>query len=79
LLDCWREATLAGSRWTCSSLAMPPRPTATVARLIQQGGQRPIDAGPLRRARQLEGLGLLTITLQSSMAKPWMTGAKIVA
>lgn len=50
----------------------------TVARLIEQGGQRPIDAGPLRRARQLEGLGLLNITLQSSMAKPWMTGVKIV-
>lgn len=50
----------------------------TVARLIEQGGQRPIDAGPLRRARQLEGLGLLNITLQASMAKPWMTGVKIV-
>ena len=50
----------------------------TVARLIEEGGQRPIDAGPLRRARQLEGLGLLNITLQASMAKPWMTGVKIV-
>ncbi|MGE5602778.1 MAG: hypothetical protein ACM30E_06990 [Nitrososphaerales archaeon] len=49
-----------------------------VARLIEQGGQRPIDAGPLRRARQFEGLGLLNITLQSSMAKPWLTGVKIV-
>lgn len=51
---------------------------ATVARLIEQGGQRAIDAGPLRRARQLEGLGLLNITLQSSMAKPWMSGVKLV-
>jgi 8-hydroxy-5-deazaflavin:NADPH oxidoreductase len=51
---------------------------ATVARLIQEGGQRVFDAGPLRRARQLEGLGLLSITLQSSVAKPWMSGVKIV-
>src|SRR5512135_3794216 len=47
---------------------------AAVARLVEEGGQRPIDAGPLRRARQLEGLGLLNITLQSSVDKPWMTG-----
>ncbi len=51
---------------------------ATVAQLIEQGGQRAIDAGPLRRARQLEGVGLLSISLQGSMAKPWMTGVKLV-
>lgn len=50
---------------------------ATVAGLIEAGGQRALDVGPLRRARQLEGLGLLNITLQSSMAKPWMTAVKI--
>ncbi len=51
---------------------------ATVGRLIEQGGQRAIDAGPLRRARQLEGVGLLSISLQGRMAKPWMTGVKLV-
>jgi 8-hydroxy-5-deazaflavin:NADPH oxidoreductase len=51
---------------------------ATVAGLIEQGGLRAFDAGPLRRARQLEGLGLLNITLQSKMEKPWMTGVKII-
>lgn len=55
-----------------------PEATSTVARLIEQGGQRAINAGALRRARQLEGLGLLNITLQSSMSKPWMSGVKIV-
>ena len=43
-----------------------------------QAAERVFDAGALRRARQLEGLGLLNITLQSSMAKPWMSGVKIV-
>ncbi len=51
---------------------------ATVAQLIEEGGQHPIDAGPLKRARQLEGLGLLNITLQAKHAKPWMNSVKIV-
>ncbi len=50
---------------------------ATVTGLIAEGGQRVFDAGPLRRARQLEGLGLLSISLQSKMAKPWMTGVRL--
>ena len=51
---------------------------ATVTHLVEEGGQRVFDAGPLRRARQLEALGLLNIVLQSSMAKPWMSSVKIV-
>jgi 8-hydroxy-5-deazaflavin:NADPH oxidoreductase len=35
-----------------------------VARLAADGGLRPIDVGPLHRARQLEQLGLLHISLQ---------------
>jgi hypothetical protein len=54
-----------------------PQAKATVGRLIEAGGQRAFDVGPLRRARQLEGLGFLNITLQSSMAKPWMSTVKI--
>ena len=36
----------------------------TVAQLVRDGGLRAIDVGPLERARQLEGLGFLGITLQ---------------
>jgi 8-hydroxy-5-deazaflavin:NADPH oxidoreductase len=36
----------------------------TVAQLVRDGDLRAIDVGPLERARQLEGLGLLGITLQ---------------
>ncbi len=50
----------------------------TLARLVEAGGQRPIDVGPLRRARLLESLGLLSILLQSKQEKPWMTGFKIM-
>jgi 8-hydroxy-5-deazaflavin:NADPH oxidoreductase len=35
-----------------------------VAQLAEDGGLRPIDVGPLRRAEQLEHLGLLHISLQ---------------
>jgi 8-hydroxy-5-deazaflavin:NADPH oxidoreductase len=35
-----------------------------VAQLVADGGLRPIDVGPLKRAQQLEHLGLLHITLQ---------------
>jgi 8-hydroxy-5-deazaflavin:NADPH oxidoreductase len=35
-----------------------------VSQLVTDGGLRPIDAGPLTRAQQLEHLGLLHITLQ---------------
>ncbi len=52
---------------------------ATLAKLIEQGGQRVIDAGPLKRARQLEGLAFLNITLQSKLEKPWMSAVKVVS
>ena len=52
---------------------------ATIAKLVQEGGQHPIDAGPLKRARQLEGLALLNITLQSKADKPWMNAVKIIS
>ncbi len=51
---------------------------ATLAKLVEAGGQRPIDVGPLKRARLLESLGLLSILLQSKQEKPWMTGFKIM-
>jgi predicted dinucleotide-binding enzyme len=52
---------------------------ATVAKLITDGGQRALDVGPLKRARQLEGLALLSIVLQSKLDKPWMSAIKILS
>jgi 8-hydroxy-5-deazaflavin:NADPH oxidoreductase len=37
---------------------------AKVSALIESGGLRPIDTGPLRRAQELEHLGLLHMSLQ---------------
>lgn len=41
-------------------------------------GLRPIDVGPLRRARQLEGIGLLHITLQGTLGTNWASAVKIL-
>lgn len=49
-----------------------------LAGLVQAGGLRPIDAGPLRRARQLEGIGLLHITLQGALGTNWMSAVKFL-
>jgi NADPH-dependent F420 reductase len=51
---------------------------ARIAQLIQAGGLRAIDAGPLQRARQLEALGLLHITLQSSLGSGFGSAVKIL-
>ena len=37
---------------------------AEVAALARDGGMRPLDAGPLRRARELEGMALLALAMQ---------------
>jgi NADPH-dependent F420 reductase len=51
---------------------------AKVARLVRDAGLRPIDAGPLERARQLEGVGLLHITLQPELGNTWMSSVKFL-
>jgi len=52
---------------------------AAVAQLIRDGGLRPVDAGPLRRARQLEALGLLHIALQEPLNSGYSSAVKVVA
>ncbi len=52
---------------------------ATVARLAEDGGLNPIDAGPLKRARELEAMGLLHMTLQGSLGTGFSTALKILA
>lgn len=49
-----------------------------LAEALRASGLRPIDAGPLRRARQLEGVGLLHITLQNTLGTNWGSTVKIL-
>jgi len=50
----------------------------TVAQLVTDGGLTPVDVGALQRARQLEGLGLLGITLQGPLNLNWSSGWRLV-
>ena len=52
---------------------------AKVSRLVTDGGLRAIDAGPLRRAREIEGMQLLHILLQGSLGTNWASALRIVA
>lgn len=52
---------------------------ATLADVVEAGGLRAVDAGPLRRARELEALGFLQITLAAGEKLPWTGGFGVVA
>lgn len=51
----------------------------TVADLAEAGGLRPIDAGPLARARQLEALGYLHMALQEPLGTGFTSAVKVLA
>jgi len=51
---------------------------ATVLELVESIGLRPVDVGPLKRARQLEGLAFLNITLNAENGGAWQSGWKLV-
>jgi hypothetical protein len=50
-----------------------------LATILQASGLRPLDAGPLKRARQLEGLGLLHITQQFALNTNFGSAVKIIS
>jgi 8-hydroxy-5-deazaflavin:NADPH oxidoreductase len=52
---------------------------ATVAQLAEDGGLRPVDVGPLQRARELEAAGLLHMTLQGTLGTGFGSALKIVS
>ena len=49
-----------------------------VAALVESSGMRAIDAGPLKRAHQLEGVGFLHMAVQGQLGNTWSTAVKIV-
>ena len=51
---------------------------ATVLALVESVGLNPIDVGPLSRARQLEGMAFLNITLNIANGGTWQSGWKLV-
>jgi NADPH-dependent F420 reductase len=51
----------------------------TVAELVRAGGLNAIDAGPLKRAHELEALGFLHMTLQDKLGTGYRSAAKIIS
>jgi 8-hydroxy-5-deazaflavin:NADPH oxidoreductase len=51
---------------------------SVVTGLVESGGMRAIDAGPLRRAQQLEQLGFLHMTLQDNLDSGYGSTVKFV-
>jgi NADPH-dependent F420 reductase len=49
-----------------------------VSEIVERGGLRVIDAGPLANARYLEGLGFLHIALQMSRGTQFSTAVKLI-
>jgi len=49
-----------------------------VAQLARDGGMRPIDTGPLSRARQIEAMQFLHIALQGTLGTNWASAIKIL-
>jgi predicted dinucleotide-binding enzyme len=52
---------------------------ATVAKLAKDGDLNAIDAGPLKRAREVEAMGLLHMTLQGPLGTGFASAVKILA
>lgn len=49
-----------------------------VAGYIQEGGLNTIDAGALKRARELEAMGFLQITLAAREQLNWTAGFAVI-
>ncbi len=55
-----------------------PAAKALVSALVTDGGMRPVDTGPLRRARELEAFQLLHMTLQGPLGLDWASALKLL-
>ncbi|MGH3013338.1 MAG: NADPH-dependent F420 reductase [Gaiellaceae bacterium] len=51
----------------------------TVAQLVEDAGLRAVDAGPLRRARELEALGYLHMGVQEPLGTGFSSALKVVS
>jgi len=50
-----------------------------VAQIVTDGGMRPVDAGPLSRARQIEGMQFLHIVVQGTLGTNWGSTLKVLS
>jgi predicted dinucleotide-binding enzyme len=51
----------------------------TLSQIVRDAGMRPVDAGPLKRAHELEALGYLHMTLQQSLGSNFGSAVKLLS
>ena len=68
------SGTVGGETTTVLIAGDDAEAKADLADLVTAGGLRALDAGSLRRARELEALGFLQITLAAAERIPWTGG-----
>ena len=74
-----REAEVAGQPLDVFIAGDDEEAKQTVAQFIQDAGLRAVDAGPLSRARQIEGLGFLHIVTQGDLGTNYASAVKILS
>jgi predicted dinucleotide-binding enzyme len=73
------EGQVAGQPLDVLIAADDDEAKSTVSELIEAGGLRAVDAGPLTRAHELEALGYLHMTLQQSLGTGFGSAVKFLA
>ena len=69
---------VAGEKLDVALAADDAEAKDAVAALVESAGMRAIDAGPLKRAHQLEGVGFLHMAVQGQLGNTWSTAVKII-
>ena len=73
-----REAEVAGQPLDVFIAGDDEEAKNKVAQFVRDAGLRPVDAGPLSRARQIEGLGFLHIATQGDLGTNYESAIKIL-
>ena len=73
------EGQVAGQTLDVFVAADDEEAKSTVKQVAEDGGLRPIDAGPLARARELEALGFQHMALQESLGTGYGSTVKVLA
>ena len=74
-----REGQVAGEPLDVFIAGDDEEAKGKVAQLVKDAGLRPVDAGPLNRARQIEGMQLLHIVTQGKLGTNFASTIKILS
>lgn len=73
------SGTVGGLPTTVLIAGDDPDAKSLLAGIVSAGGLQAIDAGSLRRARELEAIGFLQLTLAANETVPWTGGFAVIS